>query len=527
MGGFSNFAISFSIISVLTGAVILYDYGLAWAGTAASLIGWPLVTIFVLLIAASMAEIASAYPTAGGLYYWASRMKGKNWGWWTAWFNLIGQFAIVAGINFSAAFFLNDTIVTPLLSRANVVYENSSVLVSSGSTAILTGQLVTMGVLMLIQLAMNIRGINLVAILNQVSVWWHIAIVVAVVVLIFVVGKPDASGLHLFQIQPVDQGGSWNNNLGFTNLQYGPAISYPLIGAFFFSLLQANWTYTGYDASAHVAEETVAARMSSAWGLFLSVAVSAVAGYVFLFALTTHLPNLSGLFPATLPTDISNTSQYYFGNKAAVIEILNYNLGQVGELLAAGIGIAMAFCGLSSIASAGRMLYAFSRDDGIPGSGWLKRVSHRYRTPANSMVAMVVVAWVFSVASGIVGGGTAIVIVTAISTIFLYAAYGIPIVLALTTNAWRSERVWSLGRFSRPIAVVALIWIVALMILFSFPTSGNISWPFMVAVLAFLLVYYFAWARRRFTGPKIHTVEAEMTDIEKEFEHAAEELAGA
>ena len=103
MGGFSNFAISFSIISILTGAVILYDYGLAWAGTAAVLIGWPLVTVFVLLIAASMAEIASAYPTAGGLYYWASRMKNKNWGWWTAWLNLIGQFAIVAGINYAAA----------------------------------------------------------------------------------------------------------------------------------------------------------------------------------------------------------------------------------------------------------------------------------------------------------------------------------------------------------------------------------------------------------------------------------------
>ena len=103
MGGFSNFAISFSIISILTGAVILYDYGLAWAGTAAVLIGWPLVTVFVLLIAASMGEIASAYPTAGGLYYWASRMKNKNWGWWTAWLNLIGQFAIVAGINYAAA----------------------------------------------------------------------------------------------------------------------------------------------------------------------------------------------------------------------------------------------------------------------------------------------------------------------------------------------------------------------------------------------------------------------------------------
>src|SRR6266487_2697552 len=120
MGGFSNFAISFSIISILTGAVILYDYGLAWAGTAASLIGWPLVTFFVLCIAASMAEVASAYPTAGGLYYWASRMKGKASGWWTAWFNLLGQFAIVAGINYAAAGFINGTIVTPLLANAGV-----------------------------------------------------------------------------------------------------------------------------------------------------------------------------------------------------------------------------------------------------------------------------------------------------------------------------------------------------------------------------------------------------------------------
>ncbi len=524
MGGFSNFAISFSIISILTGAVILYDYGLAWAGTAASLIGWPLVTVFVLAIAASMSEVASAYPTAGGLYYWASRMKGKNWGWWTAWLNLIGQFAIVAGINFAAAFFLNDTIVSPLLSKAGIAYDNASVLLSMGGTAVLTGQLLTMGVLMLIQLAMNIAGINLVAVLNQVSVWWHIVIVAAVVVLIFVIGKSDQSGLSLFQIQPLDQSGSWNNDLGFVNLQYGPAIGYPILAAFMFSLLQANWTYTGYDASAHVAEETVAARLSSAWGLFLSVAVSAVVGYIFLFALTTHLPNLSGLFPATPDGIGADSSQYYFGNKAAVIEILNYNLGQIGDLLSAGIGIAMAFCGLSSIASAGRMLYAFSRDDGIPGSGWLKRVSHRYRTPANAMVAMVVVAWLFTVAAGIVGGGTAIIIVTAISTIFLYAAYGIPIWLAMRSDGWREERVWSLGRWSRPVALIALFWIVVLMVLFSFPTSGNISWPFMVAVLAFLLVYYFAWARTRFAGPKMHKVEAEMTEIEAEFEHAAEEL---
>ncbi len=529
MGGFSNFAISFSIISILTGAVILYDYGLAWAGTAAVMIGWPLITVFVLLIAASMAEIASAYPTAGGLYYWASRMKNKNWGWWTAWLNLIGQFAIVAGINYAAALFLNATLITPLLSNAGIDYGNTTILLGSSDQPLLTGALLTMGILMAIQLALNIAGINVVALLNQVSVWWHIVIVAAVVVLVFAAGKADESGLSLFAIQPQDVAGGWNNDLGVVNLKYGPAITYPLVLAFFFSLLQANWTYTGYDASAHVAEETVGARIASAWGLFLSVAVSAIVGFIFLFALSTHLPNLSTLFPATLEgADPAKYSQYFFGDGAAVIDILIFNLGStVGGLLAAGIAIAMWFCGLSSIASAGRMLYAFSRDDGVPGSGFLKKVSHRYRTPANALTVIVVIAWLFSVAAFIVGRGVAVIIVTAISTIFLYAAYGVVIYLGATTQDWLGERVWSLGRWSKPIAWIALFWVVVLMILFSFPTSGNISFPFMVAVVIFLLVYYFGWARRSFKGPHAMGDTAELTEIEREFAKAAEEVAGS
>jgi amino acid transporter len=521
MGGFSNFAISFSIISILTGAVILYDYGLAWAGKAAVTLGWPLVTIFVLCIAASMAEIASAYPTAGGLYYWASRMKNKNWGWWTAWLNLIGQFAIVAGINYAAAGFINATIVDRVFAGTF----NTAEIVPH----VLNGQLVTMGVLMLAQLAMNIAGINLVALLNQVSVWWHIAIVAIVALLILITGRPDHSGLALFAIQPVDVAGSWSNDFGEFHLTYGPAISYPLIAAFFFSLLQANWTYTGYDASAHVAEETIGARVSSAWGVFLSVAVSAVVGYIFLMALTLHTPDLSKLFPATLQTPLQDgASQYYFGTGVAVISILVYNLGDfLGDLLAAGIAIAMAFCGLSSVAAAGRMLYAFARDDGLPTAGWLKKVSHRYRTPANSLTAIVVVSWVFTVAAFMVGSGTAIVIVTAISTIFLYAAYGMCIYLGATTSEWLNHRVWSLGRWSKLIAWIAVLWCLVLMVLFSFPTSGNISWPFMVITVLLLFVYYFGWARKRFKGPRSMGAESQLSDIEKEFDQAAGELSEA
>src|SRR5215210_468966 len=521
MGGFSNFAISFSIISILTGAVILYDYGLAWAGKAAVTLGWPLITIFVLAIAASMAELASAYPTAGGLYYWASRMKNKNWGWWTAWLNLIGQFAIVAGINYAAAGFINATIVDRLLGGTFNTVE-----VIPG---VLNGQLVTMGILMLIQLAMNIAGINLVALLNQVSVWWHIVIVAIVAVGLTLFGKPDASGLGLFTIQPLDTAGSWSNDLGDIHLTYGPAITYPLIAAFFFSLLQANWTYTGYDASAHVAEETIGARVSSAWGVFLSVAVSAVVGYIFLLALTLHTPDMSTLFPPVLDdSTLPAASQYYFGGGVAVISILVYNLGDFfGNLISAGIAIAMAFCGLSSVAAAGRMLYAFSRDDGLPGSGWLKKVSHRYRTPANSLTAIVAVSWLFTVAAFFVGTGTAIVIVTAVSTIFLYAAYGLCIYLGATTSDWVQHRAWSLGRWSKPIAWVAVFWVIVLVLLFSFPTSGNISWPFMVITVLLLVVYYFGWAKKRFKGPQTQGGAEQLTEIEKEFQQAAGELANA
>ena len=213
-----------------------------------------------------------------------------------------------------------------------------------------------------------------------------------------------------------------------------PGGRYPLVLAFFFSLLQANWTYTGYDASAHVAEETVGARMSSAWGVFLSVAVSAIVGFVFLLALTTHLPNLTTLFPATLddaaPGDLEPVLLRWRRRRdlrsSSTTSTHRHRRLRDGDLLAAGIAIAMAFCGLSSVASAGRMLFAFSRDDGIPGS----RLAEEGLAPLPDPGQLADRDGRRRLA--VLGRrrcrrrrGAAIVIVTAISTIFLYAAYGV------------------------------------------------------------------------------------------------------
>jgi amino acid transporter len=448
-------------------------------------------------------------------------MKNKDWGWWTAWFNLAGQIAIVAGIDFAAAAFVNSSIVTPILTNFGIAYGNGSLIFGS---SFVNGQLLTMAVLLVIQLILNIVGIRLVSLLNDASVWWHIGTVVVIVAALFLIssGKSHAD-ISPFAIGPLDTSGG-ASPLGF-NL--GPAVGYAVPIAFLFSLLQAQWTYTGYDASAHVAEETVGARLSSAWGVFISVAVSAVVGYIVLFGLVTHLPPIDQIMNCA-PSTQSLCSAYYGGNPV-VFTTLSYNLGQLGDVLGAAIAVAMSLCGLASIAAAGRMLFAFSRDRGVPGSPWLRKVSHRFRTPANAIVAIVVFSYILTNAAFIAGGPTAIAIVTAISTIALYWAYGVPIFLGIFgKQEWRDHAVWKLGRFSRPIAALACLWIVLISFLFLWPTSGN---PYTLLAylvfLVFLVVYYFAWARSHFKGPIVEVRETELTDIEREFEHAAEELGGA
>ncbi len=507
MGGFSNFAISFSIISILTGAIILFNYGLALGGPASVGIGWPLVTVFTLMIAATMSEIASAYPTAGGLYYWASRMRNKDWGWWTAWLNLGGQISIVAGINYSAAYYLGVTLLNPVFG----IDPNAE------SLGLLNAIWIT-GALILIEIAFNVAGTRIVAFMNDLSVYWHIAFVIAIAVLLFAFGSQPTHGLDfLFSVAPA--GSAPDGSAIATILPFGVA------GAFALSLLQSQWTYTGYDASAHVAEETVSARVASAWGVFLSVAVSAVAGYIVLVALTLKM---------TDPADVLANSPGGYGVAYILGVNLGAGLGQLGGLLSAGVAVAMTFCGFSSIASAGRMLFAFSRDDGVPGSAWLKKVSHRYRTPANSVIAISVASWLLIaliyILTKLYGGDPFFLIagVTGVSTVLLYWAYGLVIALGLWGDqGWRSVRVWSLGSWSRPMAWLSVIWIILISPLFLYPFPLNpAALATVVGFLVLLLVYYFVWAKDRFAGPKRQGTDADLSEIEREFEQAAEQMGG-
>src|SRR3984893_7294212 len=296
MGGFSNFAVSFSIISILTGAVLLYGYGLKFAGPLVNSVGWPLVSVMTLTVALSMAEIASAYPTAGGLYFWSFRLGGRRWAWTTAWLNMIGQVAITAGINIAAAIYIIGAVtrLTGLPPNARVPL--------FGSATSWPFQLFIMVVILIPQVAINVWGIRLTARLSDISVWWHIGGVLLIAILLSAFGRYHNPSASLFSWRPVVE------SLGQPALVIGdrsfPSPLFHLVPPlqtlysaapplllFVLALLQAQWTYTGYDASAHLAEETIMARRNTAWGIVLSVAVSAVAGYVMLMVLTWCIPN--------------------------------------------------------------------------------------------------------------------------------------------------------------------------------------------------------------------------------------------
>src|SRR6185295_13632288 len=279
MGGFSNFAISFSIISILTGAVTLYGHGLTMGGPAEMAFGWPLVTLFTLTVAMSMAELASTLPTSGAMYHWSFRLGGKGWGWFTAWFNIIGNITVLAGIDYGCAKFL-----VPLLgldaTPKNLSFVYAGILVSHA--------------------LVNHFGIRLVALLNDFSVVVHIVGVIVVVgaLLIFAPKQPAS--------------------FFFTAVTHNPEGS-PYWWAFIVGLLQAQWTFTGYDASASVSEETVDPRRRVPWGMVLAVVVSSVAGYLLLIALTLAIKDI----PSVL-----NAKDASGNDVPAVITILETALGE-------------------------------------------------------------------------------------------------------------------------------------------------------------------------------------------------------
>jgi amino acid transporter len=278
-------------------------------------------------------------------------------------------------------------------------------------------------------------------------------------------------------------------------------------------LLMAQYTFTGYDASAHMSEETHNADLAAPRGIVSSIVVSLIAGWILILAITSVIPTNNATYIATA------------GTLTAPVTIWENALSRVGaELLLLIAVVAQAFCGMASVTANSRMLFAFSRDGAVPGHKYWHRINPRTRTPTNSIWFCVVFAFLLAVPS--LWSSVAYAAVTSIATIGLYIAYVLPTLLRrLQGKSWQGGR-WSLGRWSPIVGWAGIIWVAFIAVLFMLPEVGfgtinrdNFNYaPVAVGVvLLFSGGYWLLSARKWFKGPVVQGSEEELKKIEGQF----------
>jgi amino acid transporter len=493
MGGFQNFAISFTIISILAGCLTSYYIAFNNGGPIAISWGWLLVGLMSTIVALAMAEIASVYPTAGGLYYWSSKLGGAAWGWFTGWFNLVGQIAVTAAIGYGLAIF-----ATALLNFW-FDYPNTK-----------EWTLLVYGIVMLVAVVINLFKVWITALLNTVSAYWHMVGVAFIVLVLIIVPDHHQSFGYVF--------GHTINNSGFGGHNFGVFMFWYVFGQ---GLLMSQYTITGFDASAHMAEETARASRMAAVGMYMSVVVSVVFGWVLLLAVTFAI---TGGDQGVLDS---------VGN--AVIHIWQTSMGQRwAEALLFICCVAQMFCLTASVTSASRMMFAFSRDGAVPGHRMWRRVATN-RVPRNAVVAIGVLSFALMIPT-YWNAYTGYLVGTSIAVIGLYIAFILPVILRYRKGSDWEPGAWSLGNHYKWIDPIAIVWVGFISVLFLLPFSpagvpfkSNPGWDWNLvnyapATVGGAIVLFGGWyvlsAKKWFKGPVRQGTEEELERLEAGLEAA-------
>jgi amino acid transporter len=490
--GFTNFAISFTIISVLAGTFTTFAFAWQNGGPIAASIGWPVLCFFVLMVAFSMAELTSRYPTAGGPYWWAHDLGGKGWSWMTGWFNIVGLVGIVASVGYGAAIFLNATLGLYGLNVFGINFGDGA--------HILSETWLLFFLILALYTLVNIFADRFLALMNNVSVGWHV-IGVAVVIGLLVFVPDDHQDFGFVFGERINNSGLHDGSTG--NLGFWLLVL-PI------GFLLAMYTQTGYDASAHTAEETRGAAKAAAQGVWRSVFWSAVIGWFVLLAF---------LFAAN------------------DVEAVNDGAGFVGAIFTSALDswaakmvliiatVGQLFCGAAGLTSASRTWYAFSRDRGMPG-WWLFRRINRDRVPFNAVIAVAVAALIIAIPA-LFGKNDipfAFFALTGICTVGLYLAYIIPVYLRLRKGDDFEVGPWNLGRRYKLVNVLAIIFVILVVYSLNLPyTPTGLPWndgfdtsvvnytPFAILLPLIFGVWYLVSAKDRYQGPVRTLEEDEVT----------------
>ncbi len=513
MSTFSNFAISFSIISILAGGMTSFWLGMVTSGPRVITIGWIVVGFFALLVGMAMGEICSAYPTAGGLYYWSAKLARKNaaaWSWFTGYFNLIGQIGVIASVDYALSIFIGYFIR---------MFDDGFNLSSTNIFVIYLIVLVVHGLL-------NTFSVNLVRILGDISVWWHVVGVVIIAGVLFIAPSNKRGLGGVFDEAPPGMTG-WTGGLFVT------------VYLFCLGLLLAQYTITGFDASAHVSEETVGARTEAPKAIVRSIYISAIAALVMNVAMIAALPKKEDV-DAYTAIAFGSDGDFFLVNAAPRLISSALGTGAAKFLVFIAI-VGQFFCGLASVTANSRMIYAFSRDGALPGSKLWHKINKKTRTPTNSVWLGVTLSAIVGLLSLYQKGGysTAFFALTGICVIGLYISYAIPIYLRLTNPEFKAGP-WNLKGKHKLVGWTALVWIVFISVLFVAPlfwpfwpiwgpenefapgffrvNNFNFTGPLILLSAIFVVGYWRLSGRKWFTGPKVQGTPEELRAIERELD---------
>ncbi len=480
--GFHNFAISFSVISILSGPFISFFIGWNNGGPMAISWGWPIVSALILVVGLCMGELVSAMPTSGGMYFWAAKLGSLRSSYFTGWLDFLGLLAIVAAVSYGAASFIDIT-----LSAFSETW--------AAGYSLTRVFLIFIGVLVIVTL-LSIFSSHLLAIFNSISVWWHVVGVAAIIAILIIVPDHHASVSEVFTQRVNNTGmfGGSTSGIGFLLLVL------PL------SVILPQFTVTGYDASCHMSEETVGAAGSAAKGIWQAILFSAIGGWILL---------LSFLFAVQDADAVS-------AGGGSVVTVLNQALGApwIGIVLVVST-VGQCFCAMACMTSTTRMLFAFSRDGAVPGARFWTRLNSK-GVPLYSVALVAVLAIVLTLPALVevdVNGApvpVAFNAVVSIGVVGLYLAFAIPIYQRWRKGSAFKAGSWNLGRKYKWLCVIAFVEIGITTVIAMLPTSsGGVPWgesfewkyvnytPLVVG--GTLLALWLAWqvrVKHTYTGPR-------------------------
>ncbi|KAJ2955489.1 hypothetical protein NQZ79_g8526 [Umbelopsis isabellina] len=472
---FRNFCLCFSTMSILSGLTPLYGTALLTGGPVVIIFGWIFVTIMTLSVALSMAEVCSAYPTSGGLYYWSAAISRPKYkpvlSFFTGWFNLIGQLAGTAAVAFGLALVIVATI--------SIGTDGTWVPTPGATVGVYIGILVLVGLL-------NTFATRSLGMMNVVSMYWHIFGILIIIISLLVCTRNSPASPE-FVFTDFENHTGWSNN-GFVVL---------------LGLLQSQYSFTGYDSAAHMTEETQDAQRGGPISILGAILATSILGLAFLLAVTFSIQDYDRVInSSTIP----------------IAQVFLDALGKTGAILVMCIIIVgVFFCANAGATSNARLIYALSRDGALPFSGTLHKLDPKTQSPVIAVWALLFVAAILGLPY--LGSATAFVAITSVCTIALYITYGLPTLCLLFTRDSFVPGPFNLGRFSQINGVIAVCWITFISVLFILPTEYPVdatNMNYAIAIFGFLwiivAIYWVARGRYVFKGP-IRNVESTTSSL--------------